>query len=475
LTEESIGKFFGIKVQEELNEDKIDWTFREANVRKHVHGIHPYPARMVPQAVEKLIKIYGTKASEEIGHDNWAIFDPFCGSGTVLVEGRILNYNVYGTDINPLAVLLANAKSTPIPRKDLNRYWRMIKTDYKKSWRNKEYSSIPNPDIPRLEFWFKDNVIQKLKVIRKQIWELEENNVDQKIVDFFKLCFSIIVRKVSNNRQGEFKIYRIKKEDLEKWNPDVFSIFDKKVEDSISRMAEYYQQTRNEAITEAYLANSMEFIPPEPVGLIITSPHYGDHKTTVAYGQFSRYSSYWLGYEKDLVSQVDNSGLGGKSKKVDIETIDFTVYGSEALKETIAAIIKGDKEATQKKLKREKEKATREQRKSNPKVKSDPRVYSVLVFFQEYFQVIVNLYEILQPGGYACFVTGNRTVREYRIPTHEITREFCQKVGFTYIKTLERFIPTKTMPWENSPSNVAGDKVRTMATEHIVILKKPND
>ncbi|MFX0066926.1 MAG: DNA methyltransferase [Candidatus Hermodarchaeota archaeon] len=458
---------------EVLDEDKIDWTFKEADVKKDVHGLHPYPARMVPQGVEKLIKIFSSKAEEAIGHRNWAIYDPFCGSGTVLTEGKRLGFNVYGTDINPLAIIIAQVKATPIPKKRLENAWTILKRNYIRSWKKTGYKEIEDPQIPRLDFWFKPQVIQRLKVIKKSIWDLEKFNIEEDTINFFKVCFSITVRKVSNNRQGEFKLYRLAKKDLEKWNPNVFETFETRVLDSIKRMHQFFKIAQNSAVGKAVLYNSKTYTPPEPIGLVITSPPYGDHKTTVAYGQFSRYSAYWLGFHQENVSQIDNNGLGGRIKNYNVDKISLSKYGSEYLSETINAIIKGDQEATQEKREREIEKAKKEGRTPDLTVKSNPRINSVITFFDEYFMVIKNVYENLLSGGYACFVTGNRTVRRYRIPTHEITREFGIKVGFRHYKTLERSIPTKTMPWENAPSNVIGDKGQTMATEHIVILFKP--
>src|SRR5579871_4085709 len=49
--------------------------------RAHVHGFHTYPARMHPETAARLVRAF----SEE-GH---AVLDPFCGSGTVLVEAMI--------------------------------------------------------------------------------------------------------------------------------------------------------------------------------------------------------------------------------------------------------------------------------------------------------------------------------------------------------------------------------------------------
>jgi len=74
-----------------LNEKAIeDWTFRKANTHEHIHGIHPYPARMIPQIARKLIKLYSKP--DDI------VLDPFCGSGSVLAEAN----RAIGIDINPL-------------------------------------------------------------------------------------------------------------------------------------------------------------------------------------------------------------------------------------------------------------------------------------------------------------------------------------------------------------------------------------
>ncbi|MEM2991050.1 MAG: DNA methyltransferase, partial [Halobacteria archaeon] len=63
------------------NTQDEDWTFKEANTHEYTHGLHPYPARMCPQIARKLIKLYSKPKD--------IIFDPFCGSGTVLVEAKL--------------------------------------------------------------------------------------------------------------------------------------------------------------------------------------------------------------------------------------------------------------------------------------------------------------------------------------------------------------------------------------------------
>jgi len=72
--------------------------------RAHVHGFHTYPARMHPTTAARLVRAISTG-------DKAVVFDPFCGSGTVLVEAMIAGRRAIGTDINPLAVRLSRLKT----------------------------------------------------------------------------------------------------------------------------------------------------------------------------------------------------------------------------------------------------------------------------------------------------------------------------------------------------------------------------
>ncbi len=74
----------------------------EEEVRAHVHGFHAYPARLHPKTAAELIK--------QLSAPDQTVLDPFCGSGTVLVEALAAGRRAVGTDLNPLAVLLAQAK-----------------------------------------------------------------------------------------------------------------------------------------------------------------------------------------------------------------------------------------------------------------------------------------------------------------------------------------------------------------------------
>ena len=83
-----------------------DWDYRTANTKEYTHGIHPYPAMMIPQVARRLIREYGCEGG--------ILLDPYCGTGTTLLEGMLAELESVGTDLNPLARLIARTKIAPI-------------------------------------------------------------------------------------------------------------------------------------------------------------------------------------------------------------------------------------------------------------------------------------------------------------------------------------------------------------------------
>jgi len=96
-----------LQVIEEKKYTDTSWDFAEANTKTLTHCFHAYPAMMIPQIASRLIEKYGSQARR--------LFDPYCGTGTSLVEANVHGIEAIGTDLNPLARLIAKAKTTPIP------------------------------------------------------------------------------------------------------------------------------------------------------------------------------------------------------------------------------------------------------------------------------------------------------------------------------------------------------------------------
>ena len=86
--------------------EQLDWDFVDANTSYLTHSIHPYPAKFIPQIPDMLI--------QELSSFAETVLDPFCGSGTTLVEARRLGRHAIGVDANPLACLISRAKASCI-------------------------------------------------------------------------------------------------------------------------------------------------------------------------------------------------------------------------------------------------------------------------------------------------------------------------------------------------------------------------
>lgn len=403
------------------------WDYRGENTKTYTHGIHTYPAMFIPQVARRLLETYSKEGD--------TICDIFCGSGTALVEGRILGRNAYGIDLNPLAIFLAKAKTTTTNPQKLTQEYIALLGRVEKI----KNSEIKRPVFKNIDFWFKERVIIQLAKLKKAILMIE----DAAIRNFLMVTFSETVRYASNTKTGEFKLVRMKGEKLEKHDPDVLRIFRKKTEPNIMGVEEFYKEASKGAWTKIISGDSSKEngIQANSIDCIITSPPYGDSRTTVAYGQFSRLSSQWIDIFDDpnKASSVDNTLLGGKATKTLLHSLS-----SNYLHDSLDKIAKQD----------------------------DARAKDVLSFYLGLNDCLKRAFTMLKPKKYCCLVVGNRLVKQVRIPTDFIIAELGEKIGFTCEDIFVRNIPGKRMPMKNSPTNIVGALEETMNRESIVVLRK---
>jgi len=395
-----------------------EFDFKEYKASEGRHSLHEYPAMLHYLLVSYLIKNYSEEDS--------IIYDPFCGSGVSIVESLKLNRKVFGTDINPLALLIADVRASNFDTDTIMDVLDRLNTDW-----NNLTSDIP--EVKNINYWFKNYVIKDLGKIRTFLKTVK----DEDVFKFLLVVFSQTVRNVSNNRKGEFKRYRLSKEKLNQFNPDVRNTF--------FSLAERYLK-----VIETDIMPSTDFklflqdvrlpIPIKNVDLIITSPPYGDSKTTVAYGQFSSFSFDWLrGLNPygDSGLSLDSLCLGGKKIREQKE------LPSEYLYDALKTIEKIDKK----------------------------RALEVYSFFYDYYLAIMQIVKTLNDDANVCFIVGNRTVKGVQIEMDLITAEFFESFGLTLENIFVREISNKRMPLKNSPSNMVGKTSNTMLNEYIVILR----
>jgi len=399
------------------------WDFRRSDTKTYTHCFHSYPAMMIPQIAGRLLEKYGRQARR--------VLDPFCGTGTSLVEANLRGVSAFGVDLNPLACLIATAKTTVINLQKLDLYLKNFNDFLFTARFNGVKSEIELPAFPNIDFWFAAPVQQDLAIVKKYVAEIAETDVQ----NFFKVAFSETVREVSRTRNSEFKLYRMTEKQLDRFQPDVFGTIEAKLARNRKGL-ESFAVDRKPSETTVVRKGAREMLFDSDFDLILTSPPYGDSRTTVAYGQFSRLSNQWLDFEN--VTSLDNHLLGGKTSK---ESIKFE---SKVLRETLERVADAD----------------------------EKRASEVASFYVDYQNSIKNVARVVRKKGFACFVVGNRKVKGVSLPTDEITIDFFAENNFRHVETIVRNIPNKRMPSKNSPSNVIGAKDNTMTQEFIVVLQE---
>ncbi|MCK4357926.1 MAG: DNA adenine methylase, partial [Candidatus Cloacimonetes bacterium] len=186
---------------------KIDkeWSFSEftrKETAKWTNCYHRYPAKFIPQLVEKLMDEY-------IKSKNAHINDPFMGSGTTIVSAIARGYKASGTDINKIAYLMTKVKATSIEPyylrnkiKDfLYQIEKIDEDDGIFSPTNNLGPLIPEKHIERINYWFNEKNKIKLGKILRIIY----NEKDENIRNFFKVAFSHILKNCSIWLQGSTK------------------------------------------------------------------------------------------------------------------------------------------------------------------------------------------------------------------------------------------------------------------------------
>ena len=187
---------------------------RRQHTRYSAHGLHEYRGKFNPQMVRAVANLLRLNTGDRI-------WDPFCGSGTVLLEARHQGYNALGVDLNPLAVAIANSKlavtdadanslrhttdalahriqekakrlTKGIPAK------KAIKEAVGQNWMER----FPNPEY--LVSWFPVPVLAQLMVILDSIDELAPHSLRE----VFRIIASDILREVSWQDPGDLRVRR---------------------------------------------------------------------------------------------------------------------------------------------------------------------------------------------------------------------------------------------------------------------------
>ena len=295
------------------------------------HNFHPFPGKFIPQIPRYMIQRFSEKGA--------IILDPFCGSGTSLVEAKLLERNAIGIDIHPLAVFMAKVKTTKIPEHELRKVHVVLRIIEKrvnavlpKIIKHKTLQDFVEnvtrdstaqaeldlnfhytiPAFPNRDHWFQPHVLHELAIIKSSILDAQ---ISQELRNLLLLAFSYIIVPVSN-QESETRYAAVKKH-IPPGFP--FHLFKEKVLDMVSRIRRFNNMA-SDAWVKVYNADTrkMDFIDANYVDLIVTSPPYPN---TYDYYLYHKLRMLWLDmdWEQAKINEI-GSRLRHSSQKEDIES-----------------------------------------------------------------------------------------------------------------------------------------------------------
>jgi DNA modification methylase len=290
----------------------LDWAFKDAITNSQTHGIHPYPAKFIPQLPKVLIS-----ALSDPGDVVW---DPFGGSGTTAFEALSLNRRAISTDINPIATLVASTKNTCINHKENEEIRNLVqemimlldsKQINERLKREEGKISKLIPPIPNIDKWFHKNAINELAYIRCCI----ESISNEKVKMIAKTALSKIILK-SSYQDGETR-YASKPGNVT--SGDVIGYFTNELENIRKKVIKNSNILffRNAEFNTSDIRKESK-PATNSIDLVVTSPPYPN---STDYHLYHRFRLFWLGYDpRDIAESEIGSHLRAQRLKTGIDT-----------------------------------------------------------------------------------------------------------------------------------------------------------
>lgn len=254
-------RFRGALLYKPIVDQALRVSADENAVRQHIHGFHSYPARLHPQTAHALI--------EALSIPGDTVLDPFCGSGTVLIEALALGRAAVGTDINPLSVSLSKLK-TSAPGQLIRGHWSAaaqkvaeVATERrtKKAGPTRRY---PAEDLQLFDI----HVLLELDGLSAGIQQLEDSGAKSAM----KLVLSSLLTKMSKRQSDSSRT------EVERRRPGGFAtrMFLDRTRELCTQMAEFESLLPCPPRVKALVTDARELAPikSKSVDLIVCSPPY---------------------------------------------------------------------------------------------------------------------------------------------------------------------------------------------------------
>lgn len=346
----------------------INFDFADSKTKYLTHGLHPYPAKFIPQIPDVLIR--------ELSREGDTVADIFCGSGTTLVEALLLNRNAVGFDANPLACLISKAKTMRfafgdkplllelIARAEGHAY-RIANSDVTLFQSSINFvSDAPRPGGAVLDFWFEPFVVEELAEILSWCRCLPSESARTVAL----VSFSSIVVTVSKQDSDTRYVRREKK-----IAPgETMSRFARALKSSVTAVDDLSRIVRQDLSCEIINANILDAESGPEFDLMVCSPPYPN---AFSYHLYHMTRMIWLGMDQP---KFKNQEIGSHRK-----------YSAKGANGATAQTFRGE-------------------------------MRTIMRWLRSH----------LKRDGFACFVVGDSTIRGERVDNADIIAEAGEFEGF---------------------------------------------
>ena len=254
-----------------------DWNFASRTAPSPIEALHPYPAKFVADLPRRLLDILPVPRGT-------AVLDPFCGSGTTLVECQRRGLPAVGVDLNPIACLISQVKTSPLAAGLAAAAAAVVG----QAAGRKQASKASVPELPRLDHWFAPDVQIALAGLTAAIAAASPDHQHA-----LRLALSSIVVRVSN-QESDTRYAAVRKNVRAE---DAFAGFRRAAVRIEKVLAARNYRLAPAAVVEA---DTTSMNPDKlvrdgrGVGLVITSPPYPN---AYEYWLYHKYRMYWLGMD----------------------------------------------------------------------------------------------------------------------------------------------------------------------------------
>jgi site-specific DNA-methyltransferase (cytosine-N4-specific) len=374
-----------------------DFDFNGSETGYLTHGLHPYPAKFIPQIPDTLIR--------ELSSEGDTVADVFCGSGTTLVEALILNRNAIGFDANPLACLITKAKTTRFAPGDKALLLSLVakadnlgdaiinagKTLFHLS--GSFVSTAPRPIGDTLEFWFEPFVVEELAEVLSWCNAVPSESARTVALVAFS---SIIV--AASKQDSDTRYVRREKNAAP---GETMARFARALKSSVSAVDEFSVRLGPDLRCDVIHANILEQ-PASPVfDLMVCSPPYPN---AFSYHLYHMTRMVWLGMDQPEFKRQE---IGSHRK-----------YSAKG-----------------------------------------PNGATAQTFQTEMRNILAWLRTHLKDGGFACFVVGDSTIRGERINNADLIAAAGQCEGFTEVARPTRILQSTKKAFNPVIGKIKDEKI----------------